>query len=245
MEHDKASTLLSAYAAGELAPDRKPKLEAHIQACVPCREWVDTYRFFQDSLGGQCAEEKRLHPSCGEIAHFISSTQSLDRERYGEILDHLEECETCHAEVELGRCAVADSRSGAGWRTVLPLARLNLPRVPRRALAAGLVASLIGLAFLVAPKLSRPSEDLLLSGRLIEGRQVLEAQRALMADSSHIESGADVRFRAGEAVAFGEGFSVGSGVDLVVELVNPNESAISKTLAESAREPKETSVEGP
>ena len=230
MRHSEAEIVLVDYAAGDLAGERRRALEDHLSRCPRCREWLATYRLYDAVLspGGEGPD----HPDAEVAARLAAAPESLPRRRRAALESHLESCGACRTEVALARQAVEHARTGGA-----PAASRAATATARLWLAAAVFAATIGAAiWLVASHARRPPKDLRWSDATTVGEVTLVARHSITAEDSRVGPGSNVRLRAGGRVAFGNGFSVGDGGSLVVELTGEGQQARRPQRSRSNRE---------
>lgn len=210
MEHLRAIELLPALASGEVSGEQRAALRAHAEDCEECRRWLETWELLAEALAAGPREGADRHPESDRLARFVVNGEELSQAELEDLTAHLADCETCRRETELTRAALEASR------------RLEPPRAawPRRriGLAAGVVLA-VGAA-LVAGLMWRPAPtgaDRRLSDTSLGGRQVIEASGSLTATAVTVERGAEITFRAGDAVILEDGFSVADDASLDIE----------------------------
>lgn len=216
MGHSQAVLKLPDYVAGELDAAARDAVERHAAGCPECRSWLDAYRTLATALGGDGggAEE---HASSEEVALLAVDPAGLEEARRDALEAHLSSCGGCRGELELALAALGRAAGTAA----APAARPR-PEASWR-LAVGLAAGLVllvavGSLFERAAAPQPPPAEFELAAESISGSRSFEAQRSIRASRVSIEDGSRVDLRAGEAVELGDGFSVGKGATLTVEI---------------------------
>lgn len=145
MDHETASELLDQYRAGELDPERRAALDAHLAVCDECRGTLSA----DHALAA--ATSRAVHPSSAEIVAFATSSEQLDENERSILEDHLGGCDLCRAEVSTIRQVEASLSRQAGGGGASPAVRRGRGRArPGRLLliAAVLVLALAYPAYL-------------------------------------------------------------------------------------------------
>ena len=197
--------------------DEAAAVERHLEGCGECREWLETYRSIAAGLGSDRADLD-AHPSSAALASLAAEGDG----RTGDpaTLEHLGACPSCQELVAVTRSAITEA-DGA-------------PAADRKALgrwaalaAAALLLVALGIALSVERGAGEPQRveaaDYRISDVSLSGVRQIEAARSLSVSSVQVEHGARVRFRAGQRVALGDGFSVGPEADFAIELSQPKQ----------------------
>lgn len=220
MDHSEARELLETPLA-TLGGERGAALREHLAGCAECRDWQSDLRFLAQALKGPVND----HLSSEEIARRAVDPEDLTPFERARVDEHLEACRECHQELTLATGALTRARGGRGRLSALAASAASAANavgahaLPLRwALAVGLIAA-VALGFLFQ---GSPATDAAgvrsLSGGSLRGTQIIDAPRSIMATSVTIDRGSNVALRAGESVAFGDGFSVGSDASFSVEI---------------------------
>lgn len=241
MRHRDAIEYLPEHGSGSLDPVTEEDLLLHAENCEDCKGWL-LARDLLASAYGPAQDLRAEHPGSDLLALCAIRPEEVHEPDREEVHLHLEQCETCRHELDLARSAVLHGRPSVEAprrRSVRTLPSVPLSRTVR-AIAAGLAVALLGAGLFIGGVLfSRidsqkshlgrhpgPSNGIEgteeLSGRDLEGTQVLGAERRLVVSKLTVKSGADVTFRAGESVAFGDGFRVLSGARVRVGSAGPD-----------------------
>lgn len=241
MRHRDAIEYLPEHGSRSLDPVTEEELLLHAEHCEECKGWLLT-RDFLASAYGPGHEHHAEHPVSDLLALCVIRPEEVHEPDRKEVRLHLEQCGTCRHELDLARLAVLHGRPSAEaprGRSVHPPPSRLLSRTGR-AIAAGLAVVLLGAGFFIGGVLvgridsagSRVGEQPgvsngldsteELSGRDLDGTQILGAEGRLVVSKLTVRSGADITFQAGESVAFGDGFRVLSGARLRVASTGPD-----------------------
>ena len=236
MDHREAKRLLVDLAAGELDQSTRNEVTAHVEECVACRAWLET----RDLLASLAPVENGIeHPESDLLAEAAARPEALDEPGGSVVREHLEICASCRREVELVRDALLASRPDAAHPGFV-----GGPRQSRRwwYVAAAAFIGVIALRFfLPAETTNRRVVDLQpggavapvvestgtwtgspvesITGEEINGTRLIEAEGSLTLSRVKITDGAKVTIFAGDVVAFGDGFQIGSGTSVTVGTV--------------------------
>jgi hypothetical protein len=234
MDHREASEHLIDLAAGRLDGSTRDAVTRHVESCDDCRAWLEAHDLLASALEAPTEGE---HPDSELLALCaVRSEEEFEPDRVG-LRSHLEICDRCRHEVELVRAAVLDARPAATPAAAPPPARVFSPRWMYAA-AAGIAAAAIGSLLVsglwqeqthglgptevVSTSAEAPAVDGFatppeqFSEAEIEGTRLIETQGDLVISRTKIKDGAQVTIRAGESVAFGNGFQIGQQARIAV-----------------------------
>lgn len=217
MRHEEASPWLEEYASGDLEPSRRQEVARHVAGCDRCAEWLETRLLIAELGGGPPAIGAPGHPAAEELARLaLDGSGGEGPGREGAAGRHLRECVPCRADVELARRAVEAARE-AGESRFPGVARARRALATHRGWAvAAALALLVGAA--VGVGVLRPSPQVLsVSEPVLEGDRLIESPGSVVFGASRVMPGAVVTVRAGDSVAFQDGFSIQRGGTLRVE----------------------------
>lgn len=222
MRHGEIKKLLGDFAAGRLDRATRAGIEAHLKECVACDSWVSTYGLYADLLGVPAGERAAEHPPADRLAEHALDLPGLEEADRSALMRHLESCPSCRRQVELTRQAVSRTHEDhLDWAAIAGPAAEPAWMRPRAALAAGVLFALLATAMLWSYLSGgRDTNPLTPGGTALEGTHLFESRGAMIAAETEIRPRAEVTYRSGEAVVFGEGFSVGSEAVLIVEIRN-------------------------
>ena len=236
MDHREAKGLLLDFVVGDLDQNLRSDVTSHIEACVDCRAWLETHDLL--ATGSEVGPSSE-HPDSEFLALCAVRSAEEDEPGVRKVRQHIEECESCRREMELVRSAVLEARpegaGSAGKRHPNPSFSWW------RAAAAACVVAVAVKVFLPGDTTRRPghigvqqtdttitADELLHAWRgspgevfsedEIEGIRLIEADGSLTMNRVKIKDGAKVTIRAGDAVAFGNGFQIGTKAQVIVEV---------------------------
>lgn len=246
MIHREASELLPGFAAGDLDGEEREAVRAHVEECSECRDWLASYGRIEEALGGDAAPAGS-RPSSADLALCAVRPEEVDEPDRAELRAWLESDPETLADVELLRIAIVaarPTRASAGPQTAGRSE--SAPRRTSLALAAGIAAALFlgvwALAHLleapdaavpwpvsgseIARQAAAPDPDPAdrwagdrLADSDLEGSRLIESDgETLTVDNVKVRDGARITFRAGQVVAFGDGFQIGDGGSVAVEV---------------------------
>jgi len=220
----EASNLLTRFVTRTLASSRRSEVEEHVVECDDCRAWVTTFSLLAQSLGDEAERSVSSHPSSLDLSTFALAAHTLDDATRERCATHVRRCATCRREVELVGAAVSEARQGdrAAVSDSAPI-RKRFASPARLAWAAGLLLAIGGLV-LLQPSGPPSSGERQVQRKIFHGSSVVRARDFMLVEETKITSGAEVSLEAGRAVAFGNGFSVGSGASLSVLVEEPESS---------------------
>lgn len=199
---------LTEYAAERLDATDARELEKHLAECEECKTWLETYRLLAHGL---------RHPSSPEIAEYAVTPDRVPATDRNRIRRHLDICADCARDAELTQAAATEARQENTRATEVPPAFPPARRFVLGALAASaLLVLATGVVFV--SRQSPENNSVFVDRRTLHGSTVLEAEREILIVATHIETGADITFRAGNVVALGEGFSIASDASLTIEV---------------------------
>ena len=233
MDHREAKRLLLDFVTGDLDQRSRSDVTSHIEECVDCRAWLKAH-----DLLAAAAEENPTgeHPDSELLSLCAVRPGEEDEPGELEVRQHIEDCESCRREMDLVRSALLEARSenADSVRTRHPI-----PLYPWwRVAAAAFVVAVAVKVFL--PVETRHPEDVdlgqnesaatmdevsrfqpgspgaIISDEEIEGVRLIEADGSLTLSQVKIKDGARVTIRAGDVVAFGNGFQVGPEAQMTV-----------------------------
>ena len=210
MNHLKAADLLPMCVAGDLTPAEEEDLERHIERCAECSAWVATYSLLCEGLINADSDPNRCHLSGNDIATFSLSPGTLDSATRDRCSKHLDTCFVCRKESKIVQAAARGIReSESNDRR----SRRSVFWPPRRSAVAAAAAA---LTLLVAAALIRihPQLEQSLEGDIINGVQTVKAEDFILVETTEIRFGALLELQS-PVVAFGNGFIVGTGAQLV------------------------------
>jgi hypothetical protein len=194
------------------------RVNTHVQSCSECKQWIDTYRMIEDTLAGPAAESHYSHVSALALARSATATQDGGERDCAELQSHLENCSQCRYIVDLSRSAVLNARPESAFPWSSGAKRSGVLASTRRlALAASLIIFVVGGILGVLYLDEHDGSNQRITGVSIDGVRVFSADDTITADSARVGEGAMVTFRAGDSVAFGDGFSVGLEATVIVE----------------------------
>lgn len=232
--HDQIAELLADHVAGRLADRDSAEVTQHIGACDVCAQWTETYRLIRKELRG-AADPVEGHLTSEVLARLAADPQSLEEAERGSAASHLEFCDLCSHQLELSQEAIFyASRPLLSRKLESRHPSFTGPRVWLGVAAALIVVLLAGPLFLERWNLSGPAEERL-SGRKLQGTNMIRSRETISADAIEIPDGADVTFRAGKTVVLGDGFSVGSRARFVVEIQDGTKSGQKNDEGEAKR----------
>ncbi|MFW6012073.1 MAG: hypothetical protein ACOC92_00015 [bacterium] len=229
MKHRQAIEYLSELGTGSLDANAEEALASHAERCPRCRDWLATRDLLAEGLGRDRSAGGE-HPDSELLALCVLRPEEVDESDREELRSHLRRCPVCQEDMALTREAVQGARPGEMSPVAAP--RPRVPVLPRRRawVAAALVVVSLGGGLLLhgyffdrlGPADTRldevlqitsprsqarvPTEEL--SGRDLDGTQIIRSDQDLVVSKLTVQSGADVTFRAGRTVAFGDGFRV-------------------------------------
>jgi|GEM_PF-3120845 len=237
MKHRQAIEYLSELGAGSLTPILSAELDAHVEQCDECKDWLATRDLLAGALSTHGSSDD--HPEGSLLALCVIRPEEVHEADREELRIHLSRCSTCRRGVELMRAAIMAARphdeesyrpperraSGFRARKWLVAAAFGVFVLGGGVLLGGLLLSTSDLTDASVAQDSgsdgrhaaRPESLQELSGRDLDGTHVIGSDRTLMVSRLTVKSGADVTFRSGETVAFGDGFRVASGAKIRVD----------------------------
>lgn len=238
MDHEATRGMLPDLMCGGLDPTETADLEEHLAECPSCRGWVDTYRLLEEAVGGGAgAGDPHSGPEVLALC-AVRPEEEFELER-GDLREHLAQCQGCRQDLEALKHAIREAR---------PAIEASAPRRSRqrRRVAAmawgGLAATLatvgIGLTLFLggtprdrAPQAGGPGPAVAassaasqaepgetLSNVELEGQRLIVADHSLLVTDVKVKPGGRVIFQVGEVAAFGDGFQIGDGGSVVVEV---------------------------
>ena len=234
MKHREAEALLLDLVEGRLHGHTREAVQRHVDQCGECVAWLDAYQIL---AGPPSPAQVHRHPDSGLLALCAVRPDELFESDRADLRRHLEICPQCRHEMDLVGAAVGDARPTSTQTT-----RLAPPwrgsRVWRLAAAAAIGALAVGAllvdglrrgepvvdgastvtATATGGSLDAPSERRTeqFSEAEINGTRLIETDGGLIFSRTRIDDGAVVTIRAGETVAFGDGFQIGSQARVAV-----------------------------
>jgi anti-sigma factor RsiW len=223
MDHPRVEDLLTSYAAGALSPTRENEVRQHLQACSECQEWLGAYAFLQEALSITPKARSVGHLQSNELAEYAVHAGALDEVTRLRCQRHVESCPTCGEEVALLQAALADESDAVVDCTQAAAGSESFRK--GRIRLAWAASFLVGLGIVLGAHLAlRTPEEFVLSGQDLDGVQTVKAKRSIVVDSTEVHTGASLGLESGQAVSFGEGFTVESGASLYVAIEDGNGS---------------------
>ena len=238
MEHREAARHLTDLVDGTLDAGVMESVSNHVDQCQACRGWVDTYKNLARDLD---PSREPHHPDSQTLAWYAVSPEEIHESERGRVAEHLERCDDCRGDLEDIRSAVVNARPPLGelgqptgrqvrWRRLAAAAAVVVavglitfvmrPGGPWGGSAPDAVVSGATTETIVTDGVSGGLSDVEIAGtRLIEGGPRVTLERVMIAE------GADVTIRAGDTVAFGNGFRVGNRARLHVTAGNQRQPA--------------------
>lgn len=245
MTHREARVYLSELGAGSLEQATEEAVASHVTECGTCRAWLGTFEL----LAGESRAEDELdepHPEEDLLALCAIRPEEIYEPDREELRSHLERCPTCRRMVALVSSAVCRARPLGSTGQSRSAPREAPSPIWSRRLVAGLVVGLLGSALFLSllvfdrfatelPALamarsvaaswsSDESAEQLADLELATTRS-FSSDRKLTVSNVILKPGADVTFRGGDVIAFGDGFQVESGARLRVDSRGGNRRA--------------------
>lgn len=213
MEHAEATQLLSEFAAARLTLEQTGAVDAHVAVCEECHEWLEIYQFLAVTLCEGYLPQH--HPSSEELCHFALESAGLSPSSRDRCENHVEGCPECAAEVALARQSVCNP-IGIVQPIESVARRLQAIGLSRRtlALAATLLLAIGGL-LTVNSRFAATSDEYRIAGGPALESQTIRANQLILIEGTRIRGGSEVKLQS-HVVAFGNGFSMGSGSALIV-----------------------------
>jgi hypothetical protein len=234
MNHNEVAGLLLDLVDGRLDERTQSAVHRHIEGCADCRAWLDTLLLLESPPEVARRDD---HPRSEDVALCaVRAEEEFEPDR-AELRRHLESCPKCRHELNLVRAAVRDARPVPAQLT-RPAASTGGFPVWRLAAAAAFGALAIGTllvaGFWRAEPVDGGGSTIAATGAggsfetrpewqteefsepEIAGTRLIEADGGLIFSRTRIDDGADVTIRAGEVVAFGDGFQIGSQARVAV-----------------------------
>lgn len=216
MKHAEARNHLDEFATRQLAPDDHRAVQAHVDECALCADWLATYRTLQAGLS------RHEHPDAGALAEYAFEPANLAQRERADLEDHLRACGRCRADYRATRLALDEARPDFAERTAGHATLVQ--RTWRPALGLAAAASLIALVLLTVPVAMGPG-DRTIANEVLSGSQIIEAEERLFATNVQIEESAQVALRADSAVTLGAGFSVKQGAKVAMGPRHPKQES--------------------
>lgn len=245
MRHHQAIEYLPELGTGSLDASAEEALASHADRCPRCRDWLTTRDLLAEVLGRD-RRSGRAHPDSELLALCVLRPEEVDESDREELRSHLRRCPVCQEDMALTREAVQGARPGEISPAAAPRPRVRVLPRRRAWVAAALVVVSLGAGLLLhgllfdrfgpadtrldevadsrldeilritSPHMEAegPTEEL--SGRDLDGTQIIGSDQNLVVSKLTVQSGADVTFRAGRTVAFGDGFRVAKGARIRV-----------------------------
>lgn len=207
MQHRRARRYLVDLAEGSLDRPLRDEVREHVNACSACDSWIATYRMVEGEF-----DRPSEHLDTGLIAAYCVEPGDLSSDDRAQVEAHLRQCTSCTSEYRWTLRALAESRPD--YRTVDSLDRERKHAISRPAwVAAGLLAATLVVAlFAVRPQ----PEDRALTDAVIHDHRVVESDRLMVARNLQLSESSDLRLRAPQGVALGQGVSVRKGARLSI-----------------------------
>jgi len=268
MNHQHARRLLADLGTGSLDSATEAALAAHTEHCAACQDWLSVRDLLSESLtdtSDTAPAGGDRHPDSELLALCVVRPEEVREPDREDLRRHLASCWRCRNELTLTRAAVMEAKP----KTEAPLqapapSPWMIPRT-RRMLAATVAILLLSAGLLAggllfgrlgwlpgdapqhagasprAPMSDEPAQTI--SGRDLDGTHVIDSEHKLVVSALTIKSGANITFRAGKSVAFGNGFRVAPGARIAVRSDSADGPPVEKTnsLAGSDRTPAQSS----
>jgi hypothetical protein len=234
MNHDEAAGLLLDLVDGRLDERTQSVVDRHIENCAECQGWLDTQQLLKRA---PAVARRDDHPSSEDLALCaVRAEEEFEPDR-ADLFRHLDSCPQCRHELDLVREAVRDARPSPVQLGRPTRSATGFP-VWRLAAAAAFGALAIGTLLVAGLWRAEPvdgggstiaatgaggsfetrsgwqTEEF--SEPEIAGTRLIEADGGLIFSRTRIDDGANVTIRAGEVVAFGDGFQIGSQARVAV-----------------------------
>lgn len=226
MDHHEAEGYLLDFASGALDGSVRNAVISHVENCVDCRAWLETYDLF---AGKPATHQGSDHPDSELLSRCAVCLEELNEPENLMLREHLEGCVSCRHEVKLVREAVQSARPEApcSTRTVLPRPSYPWWRLVAAACVAGLALGLffaaetrnperagvrfndseIGIDERRQPRPDASVEEIF--EKELGGTRLIEVEGSLALNRVRIKDGARITIFAGDVVAFGNGFQIG------------------------------------
>lgn len=220
-QHDKRTTVNHREAVeaqttkslGELPEDELTELREHVASCDECRGWEQDYRLFAEAV-----ESTVEHLPAELLARQAVEPQTLTATERADVAGHLKVCTDCRRDLALTSEALSASEDDSMAQNSSQRRTTATTVSWRLAVAASLILA-IALGFrMITPQAVEDREERVLFAATLGGTQSVDSSGSITAQATKIESGSDVRFRAAESVALGEGFSIESGANFQIEI---------------------------
>lgn len=233
MDHREAEKHLLDFVACDLDESTRNGLTSHIETCIDCRAWLETFDILVSSSD---LESHSSHPESQLLAQCAVRPDERNEPGSFAVYRHLESCSCCRREVDLVRDAVLQARPGVDRPAEEMQSRTYHSWWPAVA-AVCLVGLALALFFVSGSQHFMKSDlepnppwtdsnerglaqksfpDQTISGVEIEGTRVIDASGSLALNRVKIMDGAEVTIRAKEGVAFGNGFQIGRGSQVII-----------------------------
>lgn len=260
MRHHQAIQYLPELGTGSLDASAEEALASHAERCPRCRHWLATRDVLAEVLGRDRSAGGE-HPDSELLALCVLRPQEVDESDREELRSHLRRCPVCQEDMALTREAVQRARPGEIRPAAAPRPRVRVFPRRRAWVAAALVVVSLGAGLLLhgllfdrlGPADTRrdevlritsphtqargPTEEL--SGRDLDGTQIIGSDQNLVVSKLTVQSGADVTFRSGRTVAFGDGFRVAKGARIRVGSGPSADPGTANGTIKTDREPSE------
>ncbi len=142
MDHDEASLYVAELVRGDLAPERRAAVEAHLRDCADCRELAQAAELLAETMLARGPVASGDHPQSETLVELASNPERLAAAETRRIEQHLTTCRHCAEDVASARAVLAPSGQLAAFRRPA-LARAWRSANGRAALAAGIVLAVL------------------------------------------------------------------------------------------------------
>lgn len=221
MNHHQATGLLADYGAGRCGGRQLELLEVHLADCSECRDWVGTYRELSAVAAGEPAASA-AHADSDDLALYAVDAEQLGDAAQQKLRRHLSGCAACRSEFEATRTALARGRQAAE-SPALTAVRSTFESPYRLGIAASVLLGLLVSVLHVARRADAPVAPPTMVKTILSGERLVEAERSMVVAAVEIDSGSAIVFRAGEMVAFDNGFVVGDDASFSVDVTRPSD----------------------
>ena len=227
MDHHEAERYLLDFASGALDRSVRNAVIAHVENCVDCRAWLETYDLF---AGRSATDPGSDHPNSEFLSLCTVCPEEINEPENSTLREHLDGCASCQREVKLVREAVQAARPEVpcSTKTVLPR-----PSYPWWRLAAAACVAALALGLFFAAETRNPERagvrfndsEIAIDERRqrwpgasveeifekeLGGTRLIEVEGSLALNRVKIKNGARITILAGDVITIGNGFQVGS-----------------------------------